>query len=82
MHKDPEPGIFDLGSRPLRYTIGLGAVTGIVLSILAHVGILIWSADSGRAARVKANPSNLEASMTARRSTPPPTPAPTAAVRY
>ena len=54
----------------------------VVLSILAHVGILIWSADTGKVAREKANPSNLEASMTARRSTPPPTPAPTAAVRY
>lgn len=82
MHKDPLPGIFDLGARSIRYTIGLGAVTGFILSIFAQVGLLIWRAEPGGSARDKQDAGALENSMTARRRSPPPAPAATASVRY
>lgn len=82
MHKDPRPGIFDLGTHSLRYTIALGAVVGLLLSIFVHVAILIWRADSGGIAREKNNPQALESSMTARKNTPPPAPPAKPAVRY
>ncbi|MGI9088550.1 MAG: hypothetical protein ACR2HH_12555 [Chthoniobacterales bacterium] len=82
MHKDPRPGIVEIGARSVRYTVGLGVISGLLLSIVIHVGILIWNADVGATTLGKKNTQALEASMTARRRTPPPTPAATAAMRY
>ena len=44
VHKDRPPGIFDFAERSLRHTTGMGLVAGFILSILVHVGILIWHA--------------------------------------
>ncbi len=82
MHKDPRPGLFDLGERSVRYTIGMGAITGLILSIFAQVGLLIWRSEPGGATRDKEDTSGLESSMTARRHSPPPAPAATSSVRY
>jgi len=82
MHKDPRPGIFDFAARSLRYIIGLGLLTGIILSIFVYVAVFVWRADRGASDPPKANAGELENSMTARRKIPTPTPAPAAAVRY
>ena len=44
MHKDKPPGIFDFAERSLRHATGMGLMAGFVLSILVHVGILLWRA--------------------------------------
>ncbi len=82
MHKDPRPGIFEFDRHSLRYAIGLGLTTGFTLSILVYGGLFIWRADSAALDRPKASAAALEASMTARRYTPAPTAAPTAATHY
>ncbi|MDQ6808549.1 MAG: hypothetical protein M3Z64_03870 [Verrucomicrobiota bacterium] len=82
MHKNPVPSIFDIAARSLRYTVGLGLVIGFILSIFVHVGLLLWRADTGTKQEGSNDPNALEASMTARRRSPPPAPEPTAGVRY
>lgn len=81
MHKDPPPGVFDFAQRSLSYTIGLGLLTGFILSIFVYVAVFVWRADAGASNTPKASAAALENSMTAG-STPEPTPEPTTAVRY
>lgn len=82
MHRDPRPGIFDFAARSVKHAIGFGLLTGFIMSIFVYVAMFVWRADAGTAGPVKAKTDDMEASMTARRKTPSPTPAPTAAVRF
>ena len=82
MHRDPPPGIFDFARRSLSYTIGLGLLTGFLLSIFVYGAVLIWRADRGVADTPKASAGTIEAATMAVRSRAAATPAPTAALRY
>ena len=45
MHKDKPPGIFDFAERSIRHLIGFWLISGFILSVLVHFGLLIWRAD-------------------------------------
>ena len=82
MHRDPPPGIFEFARRSLSYTIGLGLLTGFLLSIFVYGAVLIWRADRGGSEIPKASASTIEAATMAVRDRTATTPAPTAALRY
>jgi hypothetical protein len=41
MHKDKPPGIFDLSERSMRYTAGFCFVVGLVISVIARIGVVL-----------------------------------------
>jgi len=83
MHKDLPPGAFDFERRSLRYTISFGLLIGLILSIFVYGAVFIWRADRGGTETTKANAAGtIEAATMAARRRAPPTPEPTAAVRY
>jgi hypothetical protein len=83
MHRDKPPGLFDFAARSIRYLIGFSFTTGLVLSLLVHIGMLVWRANA-KEPDTKPNPEALEAATAAQRAaagkSPPPDPP--AAVRY
>ncbi|PZR75152.1 MAG: hypothetical protein DLM73_06070 [Chthoniobacterales bacterium] len=48
MHKDKPPGMFDFAERSIRYLIGFWLAAGFLLSLVVHVGMLVWRVDSRR----------------------------------
>ena len=82
MHKDKPPGIFDFAERSIRHLIGFWLITGFILSILVHFGLLLWRADRKEPAAPGPNSEALETKTNARRSPASASPASTASVRY
>jgi hypothetical protein len=80
MHKDRPPGFFDFAERSVRYLVGFWFTTGLVLSVIAHTGILVWR-DNAKPGPER-NPDALEAAANARKPASAKTPPPSAVVRY
>lgn len=47
MHKDKPPGMFDFGQRSIRYLVVFWSTAGFLLSLLIHLGMLVWRVDFG-----------------------------------
>lgn len=83
MHKDTPPGIFDFPRRSVTHGVGVGLIVGILLSAVAHLGLLIWRADANGTEPPRAG-AEAAARVMSKHKTPPtnPTPGPSAAVDY
>jgi hypothetical protein len=83
MHKDKPPGVFEFSARPVQHAVTLGLATGVVLSILAYVGMTLWGADASARHAEPAGAESLEQSTsTISRPNTSATPMPSAALRY
>lgn len=82
MHKDRSPGIFDFAERSIRHLIGFWLISGFILSVLVHFGLLIWRADKKEPALPEPQSEALEAKAAAQRSPSSTSPAASADVRY
>ena len=74
MHKDKPPSLFDFPARTVRHAIWMGLATGIFLSFLAHVGLVIWRAepDGARRGMEAAEPMMTAHHKEPDKATPPP----------
>lgn len=83
MHKDRPPGIFDFPSRSVGHGVGLGLLVGVLLSFVAHLGLLILRANANSSDVPLAGAEAAQREMGKHKKPPTnPTPAPPAAVRY
>jgi hypothetical protein len=83
MHKDKPPGIFEFTARPVQHAVTLGLATGVVLSILAYIGMTLWGADaSARRAEPAGGDSLEQSTSTIPRPNASATSSPPPAIRY
>jgi hypothetical protein len=81
MHKDRPPGLFDFAERSIRYLVGFWFTTGLVLSIIAHTGLLVWRADA-KGMGGRQNAEALEVKAASHKPPSATTPPPTDSVKY
>lgn len=82
MHKDKPPGIFDFAERSIKHLIGFWLISGFILSVLVHFGLLLWRVDKKEPVAPDPFSEALETKTAVQRSPSSTTPSPSAAVRY
>ncbi|MEY2558667.1 MAG: hypothetical protein QOE34_2092 [Verrucomicrobiota bacterium] len=83
MHRDKPPGLFDFADQPIRHLVGFWLTTGFILSILVHIGMLVWRSDVKASPRVDDGLDAVEkAAVDQRPPSASATPAPSVAVHY
>jgi hypothetical protein len=83
MHKDKPPGVFEFTARPVQHAVTLGLATGVVLSILAYVCMILMGADASARHSAPAAPRSIEETTSLiRRPNGSATQTPSPALRY